>query len=100
MSQDRNELFLAGTVCKPPIYSIGKSGKPYAYLHVKIESGEHKSYFSVTVFGEQADAVLADYKVGDRVEIEGSLSSSRYQKGDGFVYTCSAVAKTIRKLEK
>lgn len=99
MSQDRNELLLVGTICKAPIYNIGKSGKPYAYLHVRVTSGEYSSYFSVSVFGEQADTVL-DYQEGDCVEIQGYLSTGKYQKGDSTVFTCNPVARTIKKIEK
>lgn len=93
---DRNELKLSGTVSKPPIYNIGKSGKAYGYLHLMIVQGEHKTFLSVSVFGDIADNLLENIKEGDHVEVEGYISPSKYERGGKTVYSYNLVATSIK----
>ena len=94
---------LAGSLAKPPVSKVGKSGKPFAILSVRETGVEPARWFSVILFGDGVQDVLR-LNVGDPVALAGSVDAEIYTPAGGearvsWKFTADAVL-TARKAPK
>lgn len=67
------ECAFSGVALKPPELRTSKAGKPYAQFSLAVGEGENRKFVRVACFGETAEKVAAQLKVGGRAYVEGSL---------------------------
>ena len=102
-----NLIVQYGRLISKPELKIGKNGKEYTHFSVAVSKGyqgkvytkdkqKNADFFNWVAFGGTA-LHLCDYgKRGDRVNILGHLSSSKYALGDGTTrYQTSLIADII-----
>ena len=94
---------LAGSIAKPPVEKIGKSGKPFAIVSIRETGIEPARWWSAIVFGDAAQDVLR-LNVGDPVALAGSPDAEVYTPAGGeprvsWKFTADAVL-TARKPAK
>jgi single-stranded DNA-binding protein len=75
---DINKCELSGSIDRLKAVST-KSGNPMATFSLRCKD----SWFRITTFGNLADHILANAQSGDRVALQGSLTSDRWQGEDG-----------------
>jgi hypothetical protein len=73
---------LAGSIAKPPVEKIGKSGKPFAIVSVRETGVEPARWWSALVFGEAAADVLR-LNVGDPVALAGTVDAEIFMPEGG-----------------
>jgi hypothetical protein len=73
---------LVGSLAKPPVEKIGKSGKPFAILSVRETGVEPARWFSVILFGDGVPDVLSLH-VGDPIALAGSPDAEVYAPEGG-----------------
>jgi hypothetical protein len=73
---------LAGSLAKPPVQKVGKSGKPFAILSVRETGIEPARWFSCLLFGEAVPDVLR-LSVGDPIALAGSPEAEVYTPEGG-----------------
>ena len=83
-----NALTITGNVVADPERVEYGEGKSLANLRIgnnELVNGESVSngFFDVTVFGPQAEHVMASIKKGDRLIVSGRLQHSTYERQDG-----------------
>jgi Single-strand binding protein family len=94
---------LAGSIAKPPVQKVGKSGKPFAILNVRETGVEPARWWSVILFGDGVQDVLK-LSAGDPVALAGSVDAEIYTPAGGearvsWKFTADAVL-TGRKAHK
>lgn len=81
--QDRNEVMLAGSICKPPIFRETPLGREIADVMLAINRRYRKSdYIPVILWGSNARRA-AKLAVGSYIAFEGRMQSRRYIKNLG-----------------
>jgi hypothetical protein len=73
---------LAGSVAKPPIEKIGKSGKPFAIVNVRETGVEPARWWGCIVFADAAKDVLR-LNVDDPIALAGSVEDEVYTPEGG-----------------
>jgi hypothetical protein len=94
---------LAGSLAKPPVQKVGKSGKPFAVLNIRETGVEPARWWSAILFGDSVPDVLR-LGVGDPVALAGSVDAEVYTPEGGearvsWRFTADAVL-TARKPPK
>jgi hypothetical protein len=94
---------LAGSLAKPPVQKVGKSGKPFAIVSVRETGVEPARWWSAIVFGDGVPEVLR-LGVGDPVALAGNVEAEIYTPEGGearvsWRFTADAVL-TARKAPK
>jgi len=82
-----NNISIIGNMTKDPELRFSGDGKPITKFSVGVQDGygdkKHTSFFDVTVFGRQAEAVNEYCFKGSKVGVSGSLRQSRWDSQDG-----------------
>jgi hypothetical protein len=73
---------LAGSLAKPPVSKVGKSGKPFAIVSVRETGIEPARWWSAIVFGDAAQDVLK-LSANDPVALAGSVDAEVYTPEGG-----------------
>ena len=94
---------LAGSIAKPPVSKVGKSGKPFAILSVRETGVEPTRWWSAILFGDGVPDVLR-LSAGDPIALAGSPDAEIYSPEGGeprvsWKFTADAVL-TERKAPK
>lgn len=82
VSEDFNEIYLEGVLCKNPIVRDTPKGRVIADLMVAINGStprEQSSYIPCIAWGGEAKRV-ANYVVGEKVQLKGRVQSRDYIK--------------------
>jgi hypothetical protein len=75
-----NQITLAGTLCKPPIYRRTPLGRSICDLMLAVPRRYGRAdYLPVIAWGQLA-AYVSTLQVGDRLELEGRVQSRAYRK--------------------
>lgn len=75
-----NRINLEGTICKPPTYRVTPLGREIVDIFLAVNSKYGKSsYIPCIAWGRNA-RYLANFSVGERIEISGRMQSRIYQK--------------------
>lgn len=75
-----NEIFLAGTLCKPPVFRRTPLGRSICDLMLAVTRRYGRSdYLPVIAWGQLA-ALCSQYNVGDALCLEGRIQSRTYRK--------------------
>lgn len=75
-----NDVFLSGTVCKPPIFRRTPLGRQICDIMLAVSRPYHRTdYLPCILWGRNALEVSAA-QVGDRLELTGRLQSRTYTK--------------------
>ena len=101
-SEDRNEIFLEGFICKPPIQRISPLGRNICDLMLAVNRMYNKSdYIPCIVWGRNASYAGA-LKVGTKLEISGRMQSREYKKYDeeGNSLIKTAYEVSVLKIEE
>lgn len=76
----RNEITLAGVLCKPPVFRKTPLGRSICDLMLAVTRKYGRSdYLPVIAWGQLA-AVCGTYKVGDPLHLDGRVQSRTYRK--------------------
>ncbi|MBR5743096.1 MAG: single-stranded DNA-binding protein, partial [Clostridia bacterium] len=76
--QDRNEVMMAGTICKPPVFRRTPLGREIADVMLAINRRYRKSdYIPVILWGSNARRA-AKLSVGSYIAFEGRMQSRKY----------------------
>lgn len=83
-----NTASFTGNVVADPeavAYGEGRTLANFRFANNELVNGEqvHNGFFDVTVFGKQAENVLASVKKGDRLILTGRMQHSTYERQDG-----------------
>lgn len=70
------EIALTGVCVKLPELKMSKTGKPFATFSLVVGDGDNKKFIRVACFGETAEKVAEQLKVGGKVYCEGTLDAS------------------------
>jgi hypothetical protein len=94
---------LAGSIAKPPVSKVGKSGKPFAILSVRESGVEPARWWSCLLFGDAVPDVLK-LSAGDPIALAGNVEAEIYTPDGGearvsWKFTADAVL-TARKAAK
>ncbi len=96
-----NKIIVSGRICNDLELRYTKDSKEYLAFNIAIpRDKEHTDFIKVATFGGTA-RILSEYcKKGDKVLVDGALSTSQYEK-DGVKRTdYSIVANRIEFLEQ
>ena len=77
---DNNEVKLTGTICKDIILRKTPLGRQIANLIVAVNRDNSKSDYLPCIAWNAGARILSDYKVGDKLNITGSIQSRVYTK--------------------
>lgn len=78
--ENKNELHLCGTICKPPIFRRTPLGREICDLMVAINRHYGRAdYLPCIAWGKNAQR-LSEFSVGDNIEIFGRIQSREYIK--------------------
>jgi len=90
----RNQVFLNGFICKPPVYRITPKGCEITDILLAVNRRSGKSdYIPCLCWGKDARHA-ASYKVGDKFATFGRIESREYYKND-FVFTAYEVSSVL-----
>ena len=101
-NKDPNSIFLDGYVCKEPVYRKTPLGREITDLLVAINRPYNKSdYIPSIVWGRNAK-FAKNLKVGDRIQLWGSVQSREYEKkiDENNVVKKMAYEVSISKIKK
>lgn len=91
-----NKVFLNGNLCKEPELHYTTTGKAICQVSIAVRATEDRSDFILLKAWTKTAELLCQYcNKGDKITVEGRLTSEKYQK-DGKVAYISYV--TIDKL--
>jgi len=75
-----NSVLLTGYICKAPVYRRTPFGREITDILLAVNRAHNKSdYIPVILWGKNAREV-GEYKVGDKLKLEGRLQSREYEK--------------------
>lgn len=100
-SPDKNEIYLDGFICKPPVYRITPFGREITDILLAVNRIHNKSdYIPCIAWGRNAK-FASNLNVGDRIRISGRIQSRNYQKklDDETEITKTAFEISVAKLE-
>lgn len=100
-STDKNEIYLDGFICKPPVYRITPFGREITDILLAVNRIHNKSdYIPCIAWGRNAK-FASNLNVGDRIKITGRIQSRDYQKklDDETEITKTAFEVSVGKLE-
>ena len=98
---DKNEIYLDGFICKPPVYRITPFGREITDILLAVNRIHNKSdYIPCIAWGRNAK-FASNLNVGDRIRISGRIQSRNYQKklDDETEITKTAFEISVAKLE-
>jgi hypothetical protein len=73
---------LAGSIAKPPVSKVGKSGKTFAILSVRETGVEPARWWSALLFGDSVPDVLK-LSPGDPIALAGNVDAEIYTPDGG-----------------
>jgi hypothetical protein len=73
---------LAGSVVKPAVEKVGKSGKAFALVNIRESGVEPARWWSAICFGDAATEVLK-LGAGDPIALAGNVEGEVYQPASG-----------------
>ena len=83
MTQNTNQIFLNGFICKPPVYRKTPFGREISDILVAVNRAYNKSdYIPCIAWGRNA-RYLSQMQVGENIKLWGRMQSRRYQKKTG-----------------
>lgn len=96
-----NKIIVSGRICNDLELRYTKDSKEYLAFNIAIpRDKEHTDFIKVATFGGTA-RILSEYcKKGDKVLVDGALSTSQYEKDGKRIYDYSIVANRIEFLEQ
>lgn len=102
---DLNTARITGRLTRDPKYGTTKSGSPWARFSVAVNSTrqtrdgqavQEADYINVSAWGPIAEAINGNGLVkGDKVMVEGKLTSGSYDKNGTKVYTTEITARMV-----
>lgn len=99
-SNDENDIFLDGYICKPPTYRKTPLGREIADILLAVNRPYGKTdYIPCIAWGRNA-RIASGLEVGTRLQIDGRIQSREYRKriSDGEYETRTAYEVSISKL--
>lgn len=78
--EDRNEVFLSGTLCKPPNLRQTPLGREICDLMLAVNRRYGRSDYLPCIAWGLLARETADWRVGDRLTLRGRIQSRRYIK--------------------
>lgn len=79
-SQDLNEIYLDGTICKPVVGRMTPSGKKIADVILAVNRADWKSDYIPCICWNGLAAEVATMNVGDHLICKGRIQSRNYEK--------------------
>lgn len=105
-----NRVTIVGYIGADPELKTAKTGKPYVRMSVATHfskpnvNGERESvttWHKVTAFGKTAERCSSWLNKGSSVAIEGYLSSTAREKGDGTkLYSVDVIAQQVEFIDR
>lgn len=92
-----NDVFLEGHVCKQPVYRHTPLGREIADATLAVNRAYNKSDYIPCIFWGRNAYFVSTLKVGDRIRIAGRIQSREYTK-DGEVKTAYEVSVNLLEL--
>lgn len=102
---DLNTARITGRLTRDPKYGTTKSGSPWARFSVAINSTrqgrdgqavQEADYINVSAWGPIAEAIEGSGLIkGDKVMVEGKITSGSYEKNGTKVYTTEITARIV-----
>lgn len=95
-----NQIFLSGTLCKPPIFRRTPLGRSICDLMLAVPRRYGRSdYLPVIAWGQLAQRT-GEFRVGDALELEGRIQSRIYHKAtpDGGMEERTAYEVSMMRL--
>ncbi|MEQ8156010.1 MAG: single-stranded DNA-binding protein [Clostridiaceae bacterium] len=101
-SNNPNEIFLDGYVCKEPVYRTTPFGREIADVLLAVNRAYNKSDYIPTIAWGRNSRFCQTLEVGDNIKVWGRLQSREYQKkiSENQVIKKIAYEVSISKLEK
>ena len=98
---DRNDVFLAGYVCRTPIYRVTPNGRQIADIMLSVPRHYKKSdYIPCIAWGRNAK-FASDLVVGERIGVTARFQSREYNKKDNDeIEQKTAYEMSVSKIER
>ncbi|MCQ2753843.1 MAG: single-stranded DNA-binding protein [bacterium] len=78
---DFNTVQITGKIFKEPIFRLTPKGRKIVDVLLMIQRTQGKSDYIPCIFwGDEAEFVANEFKVGDNITIDGRLQSRKYSK--------------------
>lgn len=78
--ENKNQIFLDGHICKPPIYRKTPLGREIADILLAVNRPYGKSDYIPTICWGRNAVYASSLEVGTRLQIDGRIQSREYQK--------------------
>lgn len=96
-----NKIIVTGRICNDLELRYTKDSKEYCGFNLAVpRDKEHTDFIKIATFGGTAKLITEYCKKGDKILVEGAISSSQYEKDGHKVYDVSIVANRIEFLEQ
>lgn len=96
-----NKIIVTGRICNDLELRYTASDKEYCGFSLAVpRDKEHTDFIRVATFGGTAKLINDYCKKGDKILVEGSLTTSQYEKDGHKVYDVSIMANRIEFLEQ
>lgn len=97
--EDKNDIYLEGFICKPPIQRVSPLGRNICDVMLAVNRMYNKSdYIPCIVWGRNA-AYAGNLEVGTKLKISGRMQSREYKKHDSEGRTLVKTAYEVSVLK-
>lgn len=100
--EDKNDIYLEGFICKPPIQRVSPLGRNICDIMLAVNRMYNKSdYIPCIVWGRNA-SYAGNLEVGTKLKVSGRMQSREYKKHDseGKTLVKTAYEVSVLKIEE
>ena len=96
-----NKVIISGRICNELELRYTSNEKEYCQFNIAVaRDKEHTDFVKVATFGGTAKLISEYCKKGDKILVEGAITTSQYEKDGHKVYDTSITANRIEFLEQ
>ena len=95
-----NKIIVSGRICNDLELKYTSNAKEYCQLNIAVtRDKEHTDFIKVATFGGTAKLISEYCKKGDKILVDGMLTSSQYEKNGMKITDYSVMANKVEFLE-